>query len=48
MVFISNLPNNVKDEAYVVNLDGYKSIGKLCIAVHINGNRVTGFDTFDV
>ena len=46
MVFISNLPNN--DEAYVVNLDGYKSIGKLCIAVYINGNRVARFDTFNV
>ena len=49
-----NLPK-IKDEAYVVNLDEYKSIGTHWIGLHVNGNNnasdsydTTYFDSFGV
>ena len=44
----NNLPNNMKDRAYVVNLDEYKSIGTHWIALYGNGNSVTYVDSFGV
>ena len=38
----------IKDEAYVINLDEYKSIGTLWIAFYVNDNNVTYFDSFGV
>ena len=33
---------------YVINLDKYKSIGTQWIALHVNGDNVTYFDSFGV
>ena len=35
-------------ETYVINLDGYKSVGTYLIALHVNGNTITYFDSFGV
>ena len=43
----NNLPK-IKDGAYVINLDEYKSIGTHWIALYVNGNNVTNFDSFGV
>ena len=34
----NNLPK-IKDGAYIINLDEYKSIGAHCIALGVNGNK---------
>ena len=36
------------DEAYVVNLDTYISIGPHCKIFYVNGDNVTYFDSFGV
>ena len=41
----NNLPK-IKDGAYVINLDEYKSIGTHWIALHVSDNNVTYFDSF--
>ena len=41
----NNLPK-IKDGAYVINLDKYKSIGAHWIALYLNGNNVTHFCSF--
>ena len=38
----NNLPK-IKDEAYVINLDEFKSIGTHWIALYVNGNNITYF-----
>ena len=44
----SNFPK-IKDRAYVINLDEYKSIGTYWIALHVNGNNdLIYFDSFGV
>ena len=43
-----NLPNKIKDGAYVINLDGYSDIGTHWIALWVNNNSVTYFDSFGV
>ena len=43
----NNLPE-IKDEAYVINLDEYKSIGTHWIALYVNGDNVTYFDSVRV
>ena len=40
----NNLPK-IKDGAYVINLDEFKSIGAYCIALYVNVNN---FDSFGV
>ena len=40
-----NLP---KDGAYVINLDEYSDIGTHWVALHVNNNNVTYFDSFGV
>ena len=42
-----NLPK-IKDDVYVVNLDEKKSIGTDWIALYVNGDNVTYFDSFRV
>ena len=44
MVFIQE----IKDGAYVINLDEYKSIGTHWIALYVNNKNVTYFDSFGV
>ena len=47
MLFFKNLPN-IKDGAYVINLDEYKSIGTHWINLYVNGDNLTDFDYFGV
>ena len=43
-----NLPNKIKDGAYVVNLDEYHDIGTHWVALHVNNKTVTYFDSFGI
>ena len=43
-----NLPNKIKDGAYVKNLDEYSDIGTHWVALWVNNNNVTYFDSFGV
>ena len=43
----NNFPK-IKDGAYVINFDGYKSIGTHWIALYMNAENVTYFDSFGV
>ena len=38
-VYLRNNLHRMNDGAYVINLDGYKSIGTHWIALHVNGNN---------
>ena len=42
-----NLPK-IKDGRYIINLDEYSDIGTHCVALHVNNNGVTYFDSSDV
>ena len=44
---IDNLPK-IKDEAYVINLDEYSDIGTHWVALYVQNNGVTYFDSFGV
>ena len=46
MVFIQEIACLKQDRAYVTNLDKCKSIGTHSIALHMNGNNITYFDSF--
>ena len=43
-----NLPDKIKDGAYVINLDEYSDIGTHWIALYVNNKTVTYFDSFGV
>ena len=43
-----NLPNNIKDGTYVINLDMHSDIGTHWIALYVKNNVVTYFDSFEV
>ena len=43
-----DLPNKVKDGAYVINLDEYSDIGTHWISLYELNNNVTYFDSFGV
>ena len=43
-----NLPNKIRDGAYVINLDEYSDIGTHWIALYVKNNVVTYFDSFGV
>ena len=43
-----NLPNKIKDGAYVINLDEYSDIGTHWVALWVNNNNITYFDSFGV
>ena len=38
----------MKDGAYAINVDEYKSIGSNWIDLHVNSDNVTYFDSFKV
>ena len=38
----------IKDGAYIINLDEYSDIGIHWVALHVNNNNVTYFDSFGV
>ena len=44
-----NLPNKIKDGAYVINVDEFSDIGTQWIALYVkNNNNITYFDSFGV
>ena len=43
-----NLPNIIKNGAYVINLDEYHDIGTHWVALYANNKTVTYFDSFGV
>ena len=45
MAFIQNSLPKIKNGAYVINLDEYKSIGAHCIALYVNRDNATYFDS---
>ena len=47
-VYSRNTFPKIKDVAYVINLDDYKSIGTHLIVLYVNDNNVPYFDSFEV
>ena len=47
-VYSRNTFPKIKDVAYVINLDDYKSIGTHLIVLYVNDNNVPYFDSFGV
>ena len=43
-----NLPDKIKDGAYVINLDKYSDIGIYWIALYVTSKTITYFDRFGV
>ena len=43
-----DLPNKIKDGVYVINLDEYSDIGTHWVALYVQNNDVTYFDSFGV
>ena len=43
-----NLPNSIKNGAYVINLDEYRNIGTHWIALYVNNKTIIYFDSFGV
>ena len=43
-----NLPNKIKDEAYIINLDEYSDIGTHWVGLYLKKNDVNYFDSFGV
>ena len=46
--FTDNLPDKIKDGAYVINLDEYSDIGTHSIALYLNNKTATYFNSFGV
>ena len=47
-VFSRNNLSQIKDGAYMINLNGYESIGTYWIALYANAENVAHFDSFGV
>ena len=47
-VYSRNNLSKIKDGAYILNLDEYKSIGTHSIVLYVNAKNVTCFDSFGV
>ena len=43
-----NLPNTIKNDAYVMNLDEYRDIGTHWVALYVNNKTIIYFDSFGV
>ena len=43
-----NLPETIKDEEYVMNLDEYADVGKLWTALYCINIEIIYFDSFEV
>ena len=43
-----NLSDEIKDGAYIINLDEYSDIGTHWVALYVQNNDVTYFDSFGV
>ena len=46
--FLEIIYKKIKDGAYIINLDKYSDIGTRWVALHVNNNYVTYFDSFGV
>ena len=44
----NNLPLKIKDGAYIINLDEYADVGRHCIALFCNRNKIVSLDSFGV
>ena len=44
----NNLPDKIKDGAYIINLDEYSDIGTHWIALYGNSKNIKYFDSFGV
>ena len=44
----NNLPNEIKKEVYVINLDEYKNTGTHWVSLFVKANRVIYFDSFGI
>ena len=44
----NNLPKNIKDEAYVINLDEYADLGTHCTALFCSRNEIIYSNSFGV
>ena len=44
----NNLPKNIKDEAYVINLDEYADVSTHWVALFSNRSEIVYFDSFGV
>ena len=42
------MPRNIKDEAYVINLDEYANVGTNWITLYVSNNGTIYFDSFGV
>ena len=42
------MPHEIKDGAYVINIDEYSDIGTHWIALYVNNKTVTYFDSFGI
>ena len=47
-VYSKNNLSKIKDRGYIINLDEYESIGTHWIALYVNAENVTYFDSFGV
>ena len=47
-VYSRNNLTKIKDGAYIINIGEYESIGTHWIALHVNDNNVTYFDSFGI
>ena len=47
-VFSRDNLQKIKDGAYIINLDEYSDIGTHWVALHVNNNNVTYFDSFGI
>ena len=43
-----NLPNSIKNSAYVINLNEYHDIGTHWVALYVNNKIAINFDSFGV
>ena len=43
-----NIPNSIKNGAYVINLEEYRDIGTHWVALYVNNNTIIYFDSFGV
>ena len=43
-----NLPDKIKDGAYIINLDEYSDVGTHWVSLYLSNNGVTYFDSFGV
>ena len=45
-IYLRNNLSKINDGVYIINLDEYNSIGTHCIALFVNAENVTYFDSF--